>query len=287
MRHILVLLAMMSLLAVAGGCASKNGEDTAGDPTPETTDNAQAFPFGDPSDPASGQADDEFTEFVLEDEPTPTISDPIEGFNRAMFKFNDFIYFNAFKPIAVTWKAVVPEPARVGLKNAFYNIRFPIRFLNCLFQGKVTRAGQEMGQFLLNSTFGLGGLVNVAQGVNLNPPEEDSDQTLGVWGVGQGPYIVWPLFGPSSARGTVGMVADRFMDPLLWIFWEFDDEALIDFPDDSNKDIWVPIVVTAGERINDLSFRIGDYEALKEASLDPYVALRDAYTQSRRAAVEE
>lgn len=242
--------------------------------------------------PDSGAATeaDEFDDdlLALDEEEPVQVSDPLEGFNRAMFKFNDFMYFYAFKPLSQAWKAVVFEPVRVGIKNAFYNLRMPIRFVNCLLQGKAKRAGAEMGQFLLNSTFGLGGLFDVAEGVNLNPPAEDFGQTLGSWGAGHGPYIVWPLLGPSSLRDTAGKAVDNFLDPITWVFWEFgdDDSSLIELQDEG-QEFWIPLGITMAEQINDLSFRIGDYEALKESSLDPYVGLRSAYIQSRNADTDE
>ena len=238
----------------------------------------------------TGQAtDQEFDEDLLLDEEEPVqVGDPLEGFNRAMFKFNDFLYFYAFKPLTLAYKAVVFEPVRVGIKNAFYNLRMPIRFFNCVFQGKLKRAGGEMGSFLLNSTFGLGGLFDVAEGAGLNPPPEDFGQTLGTWGAGNGPYIVWPIFGPSTLRDTGGMMVDHFLDPMTWVFWEFgdDDHSLIEWHD-RGTETWGPMLIGLGEQVNSLSFRLGDYEALKESSLDPYLALRDAYVQSRAADVAE
>jgi len=232
--------------------------------------------------------EDEFGDY-FEDEYdlAPTIADPLEGFNRAMFWLNDYLYFYVARPAAQVWGAVVPQPLRQGLSNAFYNLRFPIRFVNCLLQGKPRRAGAETGRFLLNSTFGLGGLINVAQGVNLDPPREDLGQTLGVWGLGHGFYIYLPFVGPSSARDLTGRTGDVFMDPLVWLFWDFSDpdKRLKDWS--SSERLWVPLAITAGEQVNELSFRIGDYETLKRAALDPYAAIRDIYVQARLNQVKE
>lgn len=227
--------------------------------------------------------EDEFSEYYEADEQAlaPTIADPLEGFNRAMFWVNDYLYFYAAKPAAQVWRAVIPQPLRRGISNAFYNLAFPIRFINSLLQGKPKRAAQETGRFLLNSTFGLGGLVNVAKGVDLDPPEEDLGQTFGVWGMGHGFYLYLPFIGPSSGRDITGTVGDRFMDPLTWLFWDFNDEDLQLKEWSDEQRLWVPLAIAAGESVNDLSFRIGDYEALKRASLDPYAAIRDIYAQAR------
>lgn len=233
--------------------------------------------------------EDEFSEYYEAEEQAlaPTVSDPLEGFNRAMFVFNDYFYFYAAKPVARTWEAVLPQPLRRGISNAFYNLRFPIRFVNSLLQGKPGRAAQETGRFLLNSTFGLGGLVNVAKGVNLDPPEEDLGQTLGVWGLGHGVYLYLPFLGPSSTRDLAGDAGDYFLDPLTWLFWDFgnEDKQLKEWSD--SERLWVPLAIRAGETVNDLSFRIGDYEALKQASLDPYAAIRDIYIQARQNQVKQ
>jgi phospholipid-binding lipoprotein MlaA len=242
-----------------------------------------------PEDEFGDEFADEFSEYYEADElaQAPSVSDPLEGFNRAMFWFNDYFYFYAAKPVARTWEAVLPQPLRRGISNAFYNLRFPIRFVNSLLQGKPGRAAQETGRFLLNSTFGLGGLVNVAKGVDLDPPEEDLGQTLGVWGIGQGFFLYLPFLGPSSARDLVGNTGDYFLDPLTWLFWDFGDEdkQLKEWSD--SERLWVPLAIRAGDNVNELSFRLGDYEALKKASLDPYAAIRDIYIQARQNQVKQ
>lgn len=234
-----------------------------------------------------GPVADEYGQFAQEEGPSD-VADPLEGFNRAMFEVNDKLYFYLFKPTAIVYKAAVIEPVRVGISNAFDNIKFPIRFLNCLLQGKLTRAGQEVGRFALNSTFGLGGLFKVSDGVDgLNPEDdEDTGQTLGTYGMGHGFYLVLPLMGPSSARDTVGSVADSLMNPVTWIFGPpFTNNA--GFVHDEHREDWLPYVINAEERVNYLSLHIGDYEKFKEESLDPYVALRDAYIQNRDGAVKQ
>ena len=139
------------------------------------------------------------------EEQAPTIADPIEPFNRAMFEFNDKLYFWLLKPVAQGYKVVVPEEARVSVKNFFSNLGFPARFVSCLLQADISCAATEVGRFAVNTIWGIGGLMDPASSKNLNLQKQDVDlgQTLGVWGVGHGFYIVWPLIGPSSARDSI------------------------------------------------------------------------------------
>jgi phospholipid-binding lipoprotein MlaA len=200
-----------------------------------------------------------------------TIADPLEPFNRAMYHFNDKLYFWALKPVARGYNLVIPEPARVSVKNFFSNLRFPIRFVSSLLQADFSGAATELGRFAVNTIWGVGGLLDPSSSQQLNLPKRDADfgQTLGVYGVGQGFYIVWPILGPSSPRDSAGIVGDFFLYPVSYISPWYD---------------W--LAVRAYEEVNDTSLSIGDYESLQEAAIDPYVALRDAYSQYRQKKVE-
>jgi phospholipid-binding lipoprotein MlaA len=206
---------------------------------------------------------------VPEEKPV-TIADPLEPFNRAMFQFNDKLYFWALKPVAQGYNKVVPEGARVSVKNFFYNLKFPIRFISCLLQADLRCMGTELGRFTVNTVWGVGGLLDPASSEQVNIPKREADlgQTLGVYGLGQGFYIVWPVLGPSSGRDSVGIVGDFFLYPVSYI---------------SPWYAWLG--VRGYEEVNETSLRIGDYESLKEAAIDPYVALRDAYVQYRQSMV--
>ena len=199
------------------------------------------------------------------------IADPLEPLNRAMHQFNDKLYFWALKPVARGYKAVVPEPARISVKNFFTNLKFPSRFLSCLLQADFSGAATEAGRFTINTIWGMGGLLDPSAGKELNLRMQDTDlgQTLGVYGVGHGFYIVWPVFGPSSPRDSVDIVGDYFLDPVSYVSpW------------------YAGTGVKAYKEINATSLRIGDYEALKDAAIDPYVAFRDAYIQYRMKQVK-
>lgn len=226
-----------------------------------------------PEGKAEGGEDD--FDYGMEDVPAAeqvTIADPWEPFNRAMFTFNDRLYFWVLKPVAEGYSAVLPEPARVSVGNFFSNLRSPIRLVNCLLQANFIGASTELFRFMLNTTIGLAGLFDPAGGeeIGLLRQDEDFGQTLGTYGVGQGFYIVWPFLGPSSPRDTVGSVGDYFAYPLSYL------------------DPWYAWLAVRGyQAINDTSLQIGDYEAIKDAAIDPYLAVRNAYIQYRQKKVEE
>jgi phospholipid-binding lipoprotein MlaA len=197
------------------------------------------------------------------------IPDPLEPWNRAMFTFNDRFYFWVFKPFTTGYNAVIPEDFRVCFRNVFNNAVMPVRFLNNLFQLKFENCGIELARFLINSTIGFGGLVDAANYIDLKPREEDFGQTLGWYGLDHGFYFVWPFLGASSARDTVGMAADSFMNPINWLLpgaeWVFGASAY--------------------RYTNDQSLRVGEYEDLIRAAVDPYEAVKDAYAQYRKKQV--
>jgi phospholipid-binding lipoprotein MlaA len=222
--------------------------------------------------PESKNADDEdFSEDEAAEEKAQ-IADPIEPLNRAMYNFNDKLYFWALKPVAQGYNIVVPEIARVSVKNFFSNLRFPARFISCLLQADFGGAATEFGRFTINTIWGIGGLLDPSSNKELDLQKQDTDlgQTLGVYGVGQGFYIVWPILGPSSPRDSVDVVGDYFLYPVSYL-----------------DPFYAAVIVWAYEEVNSTSLRIGDYESLKDAAIDPYIALRDAYVQYRLKKVEQ
>jgi phospholipid-binding lipoprotein MlaA len=222
-------------------------------------------PFDDPTGDSYGEAGD-----LL-----PMVADPLVGFNRAMFVFNDKVYFWVLKPVASGYRVVVPTPVRVSVKNFFFNIQGPVRFVNCLLQGKWRPAESEFCRFMVNSTAGFLGLFNIVKDQpQFNPPEEDFGQTLGTYSVGNGFYIVWPLFGPSTLRDTAGTVGD-------WVLNPFSFMQLVNVDTEVLTSGTTSVAVYGVRIVNDTSFRIGDYEALKNSALDPYESLRNAYIQNR------
>jgi phospholipid-binding lipoprotein MlaA len=202
------------------------------------------------------------------------IADPIQPWNRAMYHVNDKLYFWLLKPAAQGYRYVVPEDLR-GIFSKFYeNLKAPIRIVNNFLQGKPRYAGLELVRFLINSTVGVGGLKDCAKECfGINGRDADFGQTLGKYGVGFGFYIVWPVLGPSSPRDTVGWMGDWFLRPQSYVSSQ-----------------WISTEGTGlyvHEKINDTSFHIGDYETIKEAAVDPYIAMRDAYVQYRKKMLED
>jgi phospholipid-binding lipoprotein MlaA len=229
------------------------------------------------SDPAAAEKSSNEYGNVIEEEVSSGqeahIADPIEPWNRAMYHVNDKLYFWLFKPVAKGYKYAVPEDVRGIFSNFYENLKAPIRIVNNVFQGKPGYAGIELSRFLINSTVGVGGFRDCAKECfGINGHDADFGQTLGKYGVGFGFYIVWPLLGPSSPRDMVGMLADRALTPTTYL----SSQSMA--PEITGSSIH--------EKINYTSFHIGDYEALKEAAIDPYIAMRDAYVQFRKKALE-
>jgi len=204
-------------------------------------------------------------------EAVATIADPFEPINRAFFHFNDKLYFWALKPAATGYKAIIPEDGRVGVRNFFSNLTTPVRLVNCLLQADPKCAGTETERFFLNTTIGIAGFLDPAKKIfKIEKRDKDFGQTLGVWGIGPAFYIDWPILGPSSVRDTVGYVGDLFWDPRTYLAYYFVIAEIV------NAGTW------AADKVNETSLRIGEYEDLKEAAIDPYIALRDAYYQYRQ-----
>lgn len=292
MKQVLVLLAVLGLFFA--GCAhSPQTGPAAGPSTTEaptkaaskaTTEAMTGSPVKEAIEPSvPSPADSEtktaqtkpgefnFLDETEEEEARPTVADPIEPWNRAMYHFNDFFYLNILEPTAKGYRVVVPYDFRLIFKNFFDNLGMPVRFVSSVLQGNGSKAGNEMGAFLINSTVGVLGFATPAQDVwGLKTTDEDMGQAFGKWGIGHGFYIVWPVLGSSSARDTVGMAGDYFLSPLTYV-------------DPSETAIGLKVF----DVVNATSFRIGDYESLKGFSLDPYISLRDAYIQRRAKQVSE
>lgn len=148
--------------------------------------------------------------------------DPLEGFNRAMFSFNDGVDRVAIKPLTQGYRYVVPDVAQTGVTNFFSNLRDVRTLLNNLLQGKFHNASEDFVRLSFNTVWGIGGLIDVATPLGIPKNNEDFGQTLGYWGVSSGPYLVLPLLGPSTFRDTAGLVPDFMADPVLYV----DDRAI-------------------------------------------------------------
>ncbi len=214
------------------------------------------------------------------DEDARLVADPIRPWNVVWYHFNDVLYEGVFRPLGKGYTYVTPEPVRQGVLNFFYNLKFPIRFVNNLLQGKVTAAGVEMSRFLGNTLFGGLGLMDITkhkQAAAPTPPE-DFGQTLAAWGVGDGFYIVWPLLGPSTARDSVGTVGDWFLDPISFI-----DPWFLPY----SSPWWQAFVPSAARTFVTTADRIDAVDALKASAVDPYTAFRNAYIQNRQRQIAQ
>ncbi len=193
-------------------------------------------------------------------------NDPLEGMNRGIYKFNDVTDKAVIKPIAGAYKAVLPSPVRSGVNNFFGNLGTFVSVINDLLQFKFDKALTGAGRFVINSTFGIAGLVDVASMDGIEKRNEDFGQTLGHWGVGSGPYIVLPFLGPSSVRDTTGLVVDTIA---------FDPLAYVDDPATRNS-------ARALKILDKRAQLLPGSDLLDEAALDPYAFMRDAYFQRRQ-----
>jgi len=221
--------------------------------------------------PASTDDADDYEDEYEDDGQKVTVADPIEPFNREMFQFNDFLILYVLEPAAKVQKAVIPWEFRTIFRNMLRNIRFPVRFVSCLLQGKWEKSGDEFASFFLNTTVGFLGMADVAAtypGLNHSP--EDMGQTFAVWGWEESSFLTLPFFGPSTFRDALGKLPDAVIDPLFWY-----------------SNLTLSLSLRGAEAVNDTSFRCGDYEAIKKASLDPYIAIRNGFIQNRNKLISE
>jgi phospholipid-binding lipoprotein MlaA len=198
-------------------------------------------------------------------------SDPFEGGNRFFFEVNDALDAIILRPVSVVYKTVVPDFAQDGVHNFLNNLDAPVTFANDVLQGEMDRAGATMARFAINSTVGVGGLIDVASEVGIPGHHEDFGQTLAVWGVDEGAYLYTPLLGPSTTRDLAGSVVDLAFNPLTYL-------AI----NDNNNAEWVPYARMGAEAVDLRSRNLEALDNLKRTSVDFYVAIRSAYRQNRK-----
>ncbi len=194
-------------------------------------------------------------------------NDPLEPMNRAIFDFNDKLYTYVFFPVAKGYNHL-PDPARTGIHNVIDNLGEPVVFMNKGLQGDLSAAGTTAARFVVNSIFGFGGLIDVASHNKLQEPTAgDFGATLYTYGVGEGPYLVLPLFGPSDPRDAVGLGVDGAADPWGYVLYTTYPEQ---------------IGVAFGKGVDRFAHNVDDYEQAKKTSLDFYAFLRSSFRQNRR-----
>ena len=251
--HELVQMARLDEDAAKASASEGKGASKAEKLPEETDDDSEEWP------------EDELSEESF-------IPDPLEPMNRVFFAFNDAAYFWFFKPVGEGYSVVMPEVLRLSIRNFFTNLSMPIRLVSSLLQGKIKSVGMILVRFVVNSSAGFLGFQDVAkQALDYPVQDEDLGQAFAFYGIGPGFYLNLPFLGASSLRDTAGWVGGLYLNPLDYIV----------------EDWWPNLGIRAFDMTNKTSLRIGEYEALKDASLDPYVAMRDAYFQYRLNQIEK
>jgi phospholipid-binding lipoprotein MlaA len=195
-------------------------------------------------------------------------NDPYESVNRQLFEFNESLDGDVVRPVAVFYTHALPTPIRHSLHNALFNLNRPVTFANEVLQGEATRASQTLGGFAVNSTLGIGGLFDVAADMDIPEHTEDFGETLALYGVGEGPYLVLPFIGPDNPRDALGQVVDVFLDPVTYLTFVGDI-------------YWSG--ARAGLSITDLRSRnIRSIDEVEASSVDLYAAIRSLYRQHRQ-----
>lgn len=208
---------------------------------------------------------------------SPSPADPLEPVNRAVYEFNQQADRFVFKPVAQGYRFVLPDLVRAGVRNFFANLRDPWIAVNQLLQGKVEDGLNDTFRFIANSTLGLGGLLDIATDMRLLKHNEDFGQTLGAWGIADGPYLVLPILGPSNVRDGLGLVADSY-GYLPW--------RLPEWMDWERRVAWQNSL-TALDFVNVRANLLDTTNLLEEAALDRYAFVREAYIQRRRNLIHD
>jgi phospholipid-binding lipoprotein MlaA len=267
------ILPIAIILSVCTGCASQSKKTgTMAEPPPASGET------GAESKSAAGALtpeeealfDDDMDGWEIQgDQENALVADPLEPYNRAMFHFNDKLYVWVLRPLSLGYRKVTPQLFRTGISNFFTNLTTPIRFANCLLQGKGKAATAELSKFIFNSTYGVLGFGDLFKDYpEMYPDAEDFGQTLGAYGIGDGFFIVWPVLGASTLRDTVGLAGDYALNPVSYV-----------------ENTQFRVAITSVDMVNRLSFRIEDIDAAKEAAFDPYEAHRNFYIQLRQSKI--
>ena len=267
-------LLLIGLLAIAISLMSDRALQTSAYANGDSSDPAEKSPAeGTSKKKQSSLFEDPFADESSNGTPE---EDPWEKFNENMFSFNRGVDRWFLKPVATGYDLILPDVAQIGVRNAISNIDFPRRLVNNLLQLKFEGAAREVIRFTINSTFGIGGLVDFAK-LSSGIPESDEDtgQTMGVYGVKPGPYLVLPFFSPMTVRDGFGTIFDRAMNPLLYV-GIFVDGAT-----------GVAMGTFTLNAINERSLNLETFEQVEDSVIDLYSAVRNAYLQNREAAIRD
>ena len=257
-------ISLLTALPLLTQCATAKKSATPTKPTATAVSTASDTRSA-PAPAATSAATDDLDEYAVVE-----ISDPLEKVNRGTFWVNDKMYMIVFRPISKGYEKIVPSRLRKGIYNAFENAKFPVRFVNCILQGKIKRAGLNTGKFLVNTVGGVGGLYRMSDKVPelAELPDEDTGKTFATWGIGHGAYIIIPFLGPSSVRDGVGLLGDYALNPINWGYFS------------PGKHDWTMIPPSANT-LRALPAQLSTYDETKRDAIDPYIAIRSAYVQYR------
>ena len=204
--------------------------------------------------------------FAGNEKDIPVLSDPFEGYNRWMFGVNEAMYDNAVEPFVRGYRDIVHEDLRIGIRNMYNNVLFPVKFLSCVLQLKFKESGRVLARTVINTAFGFGGYADVAgEEYGISDVNEDFDQALGNLGIPTGPYLVLPFFGPATTRNMLGRTVDTLMSPGALLALSFGQN----------------VIINAEDNVNQISFIIDDKKQLEDSALDEYESVRDFYHQFR------
>lgn len=250
-------------------------KDTTPDEKPAEEEKVEEIPGETPKAQDGDELDDyaEDDPFASDEPDTAeTEEDTLESVNRVMFGFNETFMDYILTPISKGYRAIIPEEGRIAVRNAFHNLSAPARLVSSIVQLDADKSGRVLGRFLINSTVGLGGFIDVAdQEFEIKKVDEDFGQALAVRGVPAGPYLVLPIFGPSTTRHAFGRVVDSALNPVSYF----------------GAGLLVNAAVSATEQVNEYSFNIEDMENLEESAVDPYEGMRHFYLQIREKQIAE
>ena len=261
-RHssILPFLVACGLVPLLGACTSNPRKPAETAPVAAIrTDNVKA-------NPANAEHDD------LDEYDVALVPDPLEPINRVTFSVNHQIYRFVLRPISKGYEKIVPTPVRKGIRNAYENVRFPVRLVNNALQGNFTRARQELEKFLINTSIGVGGIIRQSDRIPslAEVPPTDTGVTFAKWKMSSGPYLVLPLLGPSTFRDTVGLAGDWALNPVSWVTI-------------ASGELWL-LAIPYTNTLRSLPEQFSAYDAATENALDRYLAARSAYIQYRNEA---
>ena len=268
-RALALLLTLLLVLAPVAGAQEPAASEPAADEAAAeaVADSPDAVVAEEEVSTEYDEFDDLYFEEDIEDEDT---GDPLEPVNRAVFWVNDGIDRYALEPVSTVWDWVFPDFVQRAMSNGFDNLRFPIVFFNHLFQLKFANAGKDVARFAINTTVGIGGLMDPAETIGLPKRFEDFGQTLGYWGVPPGPYLMLPFFGPSNVRDGVGLMVDSVFRAIGF---------------------FIPLVASVAlqgvDTLNRRSLIRDEIQAERRAALDWYAAVRSAYSQYRENLIND